>query len=195
MPGIARPFRPLVVALLVLLVAPIAAVASGSQRTLLLQPAWHWVARTAPTVSSGYAFFAFDPAGSTLVDDRTGRSRQVDYRGCTFDAMGGGRLAFTCGPNVRLYNVTTGVWSVVPFLDCGDHADGCSAEVARVGSDWIEWLVSPGREQTAYFAFQNTGTGAVRRLDAWKPGGRIIPNLNLVCAGPAALFAAPGARL
>lgn len=158
---------------------------------------WHYVADASGVlVGSRYVFVDNAPdrsgqarPGGTLIDEQTGKRTRVvppaqhGYSCDEASALGAPWLAFQCvlpAPSyqdekfqVELYRISTGQWRVVP------QAVG----VRGVGADWIEYWPTQGSLPQPPFVFQNIYSGQSRTLPGWKPGGRVIPDLNSPALG------------
>ena len=61
---------------------------------------------------------------------------------------------------------------------CARKTAIAALNVVGFGAHWIEWAQVPCRYCSAAYLFQNIDTGQVRSLPGWRPGGRIIPDLD-----------------
>jgi hypothetical protein len=170
-------------------------------RPLVLHPRFHVVGSALVSYIDGPYVVLLTPsvdafeASGMVIDEQTGTRTSVSYPGChldefpTWDLVGGPWLMLFCDRagqwdgGFELYNLYTGEWqAVVPdptitSFDCG-MPSYCGVTVAGFGADWIEWQTVPCRYCTATYQFQNIDTGQVQSLPGWRPGGRIIPDLD-----------------
>jgi hypothetical protein len=195
--------RSLGVVLAVLIALGCASTAAGAHqrkpRPLVLHPRFHVVGSALFSYIDGPYVVLLTPgvdafeASGTVIDEQTGTRTAVSYPGChldefpTWDLVGGPWLMFFCdragqwAGGFELYNLYTGEWRAVvpdPPQDVCDQPDYCGVTVARFGAHWIEWQQVPCRYCSATYLFQNIDTGQVRRLPGWRPGGRVIPDLD-----------------
>jgi hypothetical protein len=198
-----RTGRSLGVVLAVLIALACASTAAGAhQRTsrpLVLHPGFHVVGSALVSYVDGPYVVLMTPgldaveALGTVINEQTGTRTAVSYPGChldefpTSDLVGGPWLMFFCdrvgqwAGGFELYNLYTGGWRAVvpdPPADVCTQASYCGVGVMGFGAHWIEWQQVPCRYCSVTYLFQNINTGQVRSLPGWRPGGRIIPNLD-----------------
>jgi hypothetical protein len=132
------------------------------------------------------------PAASYAIDEETGR--QVTFvapSGCSsFDLVGGQALFAWCsavnpGPaTFAVHDLGSDSYRTLTLSPQIQRYDSpfCAALPAELGDYWVEFDETCDSEGGSTFphtyVFENTHTGAYSTLPAWKPGGRIVPNLN-----------------
>ena len=121
-----------------------------------------------PAAPGGTTIFNF--TGGVLVDETTGRRRVISRPGCYALALGAPWVVFDCTAagqvTYELYSMATGAWSTLS-VPAGDNP-------SAVGRYWIEDFDT----DTGTDVFQLIGTGQITTPPAWRPGGRVIPDLN-----------------
>jgi hypothetical protein len=174
-------------------------------RPLVLHPRFHVVGNTfrtdGPYVAGidGPYVLVLTPVGNgqasgTVIDEQTGAQTSVSYPGCSWSEFiavqfGGPWLVLipcqSGSGGFELYNLYSGERTtvvpgprVVSLEDECNMPEYCGGGVQNLGAHWIEWEITPCRYCTAKYLFQNIDTGQVRSLRGWRPGGRIIPDLD-----------------
>jgi hypothetical protein len=113
--------------------------------------------------------------GGTLIDELRAKRTAIARPGCYGLLAGGPWLLFYCPSaphqSYRLYSIPARKWRAVA-IPLGHNP-------VAVGTYWIQYFVV----DTDDYAFQNIKTGTMRTLDAWRPGGKTIPALDLTTLG------------
>jgi hypothetical protein len=124
--------------------------------------------------------------GGTLIDTQTGVRRSIappaePGRTCGApSAIGGNWIVFGCeqfspmgtpmSSQFELYQIATARWRALPAA--------VDDPVEAVGADWIEAWNRASPASQPQLAFQNIYDGQTETLPSWKPGGRVVPDLN-----------------
>jgi hypothetical protein len=121
----------------------------------------------APTVADGDRYAAWvHGANVRVLDEQTQRTSSVPLpAGCgTPDALGGGKLAFDCGTEVRelrMLDVATLAWSAVPSTDQVKSMLENAVTVDGVGSVWIAATVETVDDRIRHPMWIEHATGRV----------------------------------
>lgn len=154
------------------------AAGAAEGKASIVRPAWRFVGNTTYIAGSLRYVFLSNPSwatssdAGTLIDEQTGKRTKIypPQPGCGGGAIGGPWQVFGCyrgPPNIELYRIAIGTWQPVQTKIRGS--------VFGVGADWIQLLASRSPHN---FVFHNIYTGQERTLNAFRPGGRIVPDLN-----------------
>ena len=113
--------------------------------------------------------------GGTLVDEQTGHTISITRPGCRGYLVGGPWLLLKCGygpsTSYLLYSIPNHkVWRQIPATGSGSTA----TYPVAIGRDWIQYQTP----ETGEYVFQNIAAERMRTLAVWRPGGRVIPDLD-----------------
>lgn len=127
----------------------------GAPKPLLLHARFHMAGTDTQQVwaTGRYVFLertSTTLTAGTLIDEQTGRRVEVaSPAGCDPAAIGGPWLLFSCGdvnhPQAKLYSLATGTERTLPnfVTSCMTNNLGCTASPNAVGSDWVQFEVTP----------------------------------------------------
>jgi len=120
----------------------------------------------APTVADGDRYAAWvHGANVRVLDEQTQRTASVPLpAGCREpDALGGGKLVFLCGQEqreLRLLDVATLTWSVVPSTDAVRTMLASPVTIEGIGRVWVE-ITLEGEDRILHTLWVEHATGRV----------------------------------